>query len=70
MFEAFKKMIEEFLLSNNIDIHNSNYKNSENYKKIQHIQILKLDKITISLDEFVESYLLKKKDIYFLSLRK
>ena len=63
MFKLFKGYLEQSLLSDKINIHDSDYKNTENYKKIKDQKILNSDGISISLESFIERYLLEKSEV-------
>lgn len=63
MFKLFKEYLEQSLLSDEINIHDSDYKNTENYKKIKDQKILNSDGISISLESFIERYLLEKSEV-------
>jgi len=63
MHELFKENIKEFLLSNNIDIHNPHFKESENYQKIKDTRILGSAYGSMSIGEFIERFLLTSDEV-------
>lgn len=65
-FEFFKNEIKDYLISNNIDISDYHYKDSENYKKIKDERVFSPSGDSMSLEEFIERYLMTGKvfDVY------
>lgn len=58
MLELFMESMKEFLLSYGIDICHNDYKNSEYYSKIKDTRIFGCAGGSMSLEEFIERYLL------------
>lgn len=58
MLELFMDSMKEFLLSYSIDICHNDYKNSEYYSKIKDTRIFGCAGGSMSLEEFIERYLL------------
>ena len=63
MFELFRESIRVFLQSNGVDICDYNYKESDNYKKIKNTKIWGVGGISISLEEFIERFLLTRQEV-------
>ncbi|MBQ6889032.1 MAG: hypothetical protein IJN54_16150 [Lachnospiraceae bacterium] len=64
MFELFRESIRVFLQSNGVDICDYNYKESDNYKKIKNTKIWGVGGISISLEEFIERFLLTRQEVF------
>ena len=54
--------IKKSLTADGVDIDDCNYKNSENYTKIKNDRISGITGGSMSLEEFIEFYLLRKED--------
>ena len=63
MLELFKQDMRDFLQRNGVDIYDCDYKNSKNYIKIKNTQILDGNYGIISLEEFIERYILTKNEV-------
>lgn len=55
--------IKKSLLSHNVDIHNPNYKSSKEYLQIKDTKITTDNGCSMSLEKFIEQYLLSKQEI-------
>lgn len=64
MLDFLKKYVEELLQDNDIDIHNPNYKNSEDYARIKDSWFIVFEYFSMSLDEFIERFLLTEQEIW------
>ena len=64
MFELFKKYISELLLSFDINLQDYNYKKSKNYEKFKNIQVFDPSGRNISLEMFIDRYLLFPERVY------
>lgn len=65
MYNALKEDVEKFLQSNNVNIHNpnTNYKSSDEYKRIKDT-IINIDNACfIPIEEFIEHYLLSDLEV-------
>lgn len=65
MLEQIMIYIENFLLTSGINIHDKNYKKSEKYREVRDIRIFGFDYGSMSLDEFIERFLLTKNETFY-----
>lgn len=64
MWNAIEEEIKKYLLEKDINIYKRNYKMSENYKRIENERIIGCSEFgSMSLDEFIERFLLTKKEV-------
>lgn len=63
MLDEFKRNMKEYLLDNDVDIYDDNYKKTEAYIKIKDQYIYAGYNGFISLEEFIERYLLTKSEL-------
>lgn len=64
MFELFKKYILETLLSDGINLQDYNYKKLEQYKKIKNNRVFGFKNYSMTLEMFIERYLLNSTEVY------
>lgn len=57
------EIIKQSLLFHNVDIHNPNYKSSKEYLEIKNTRIITGNGYSVSLENFIERYLLSKQEI-------
>lgn len=63
MLELFKQNMLDFLQRNGVDIYDCDYKSSENYIKIKNTKIFDSNYGSMSLEEFIERYILTKNEV-------
>lgn len=63
MFNTLEELVKRILLSKNINIHTPDYKSNEKYQEIKDRRIIVNDKCDISLEEFIEKYLLSEQEV-------
>jgi|GEM_PF-2221917 len=63
MLGFFKQDMLKFLQRNDVDIYDYDYKKSENYIKIKNTQIFNSNYGKMSLEEFIERYILTKNEV-------
>ena len=64
MVNLFMESIKKSLTADGVDIDDCNYKNSENYTKIKNDRISGITGGSMSLEEFIERYLLNEKEVF------
>ena len=61
--DVLDQYVTELLESNDIYIHNCDYKKSGNYAKIKYIELIYGDEGTMTVDEYIERFLLTKHEL-------